>query len=75
MGQCLGHLGQFGDDGQGPPGFGACGEGERTAHGLPHAVAVTDVVTFLLSDRASWVNGAADIAVDGAQGRPSANGY
>ncbi|ABW13927.1 short-chain dehydrogenase/reductase SDR [Parafrankia sp. EAN1pec] len=35
---------------------------------------VADVVTFLPSERASWVNGAT-IAVDGAQGRPSANGY
>ena len=28
------------------------------------------MVTFVLSERASWVNGA-NIAVDGAQGRPS----
>ena len=32
---------------------------------------VADVVVFLLSERASWINGA-NIAVDGAQGRPSA---
>lgn len=39
--------------------------------GTPEGVA--DVVTFLLSDRASWINGA-HICVDGAQGRatPSA---
>ncbi|WP_322747944.1 MULTISPECIES: SDR family NAD(P)-dependent oxidoreductase [unclassified Frankia] len=43
-------------------------------HRLGTVDEVADVVTFLLSDRASWVNGA-DIAVDGAQGRPSARGY
>jgi len=37
--------------------------------GTPQEVA--DVVVFLLSERASWVNGA-NIAVDGAQGRPNA---
>jgi 3-oxoacyl-[acyl-carrier protein] reductase len=37
--------------------------------GTPEEVA--DVVTFVLSERASWVNGA-HIAVDGAQGRPTA---
>ena len=37
--------------------------------GTPEEVA--DVVTFVLSERASWINGA-NIAVDGAQGRPSA---
>ena len=37
--------------------------------GTPEEVA--DVVTFVLSDRAAWVNGA-NIAVDGAQGRPTA---
>jgi 3-oxoacyl-[acyl-carrier protein] reductase len=35
---------------------------------------IADVVTFLLSDRARWINGA-HIPVDGAQGRPSARGY
>ncbi|MDT3440837.1 SDR family oxidoreductase [Pseudofrankia sp. BMG5.37] len=44
------------------------------AQRLGTAGEVADVVTFLLSDRASWVNGA-DIGVDGAQGRPSASGY
>lgn len=37
--------------------------------GTPEEVA--DAVVFLLSERASWINGA-NIAVDGAQGRPSA---
>jgi 3-oxoacyl-[acyl-carrier protein] reductase len=37
--------------------------------GTPEEVA--DAVTFLLSERASWINGT-NIAVDGAQGRPSA---
>jgi 3-oxoacyl-[acyl-carrier protein] reductase len=37
--------------------------------GTPEEVA--DVVTFVLSERASWINGA-NIAVDGAQGRPTA---
>jgi 3-oxoacyl-[acyl-carrier protein] reductase len=37
--------------------------------GSPEEVA--DVVVFLLSDRAAWINGT-NIAVDGAQGRPSA---
>ena len=32
---------------------------------------VADVVAFVLSERASWINGA-NIPVDGAQGRPSA---
>lgn len=36
--------------------------------GTPEEVA--DVVTFVLSERASWVNGT-NIAVDGAQGRPT----
>jgi 3-oxoacyl-[acyl-carrier protein] reductase len=37
--------------------------------GTPEEVA--DVVVFLLSERAGWINGA-NIAVDGAQGRPAA---
>ena len=32
---------------------------------------IADVVTFVLSPRANWINGA-NIPVDGAQGRPSA---
>lgn len=38
---------------------------------LGTAAEVADVVTFLLSRRAQWINGA-NICVDGAQGRPSA---
>ncbi len=38
---------------------------------LGTAEEVADVVVFVLSQRASWINGA-NIAVDGAQGRPSA---
>jgi 3-oxoacyl-[acyl-carrier protein] reductase len=37
--------------------------------GTPEEVA--DVVVFVLSERAAWINGA-NIAVDGAQGRPAA---
>jgi 3-oxoacyl-[acyl-carrier protein] reductase len=37
--------------------------------GTPQEVA--DVAAFLLSERASWINGA-NIAVDGGQGRPAA---
>lgn len=41
---------------------------------LGTAEEVADVVAFLLSDRARWINGA-NICVDGAQGRPSASGW
>jgi 3-oxoacyl-[acyl-carrier protein] reductase len=37
---------------------------------LGTAEEVADVVAFVLSERATWVNGA-NIAVDGGQGRPS----
>jgi 3-oxoacyl-[acyl-carrier protein] reductase len=37
---------------------------------LGSAEEVADVVTFVLSDRARWINGA-NIPVDGAQGKPS----
>jgi NAD(P)-dependent dehydrogenase (short-subunit alcohol dehydrogenase family) len=39
------------------------------ALGTPEEVA--DVVAFVLSERATWINDA-NVAVDGAQGRPSA---
>ena len=38
---------------------------------LGTAEEVADVVTFVLSERANWINGA-HVPVDGAQGRPSA---
>ncbi|HKX33471.1 MAG TPA: SDR family oxidoreductase [Blastocatellia bacterium] len=38
---------------------------------LGHPDEVADVVAFVLSSRAMWINGA-DIPVDGAQGRPAA---
>ncbi|MBV9728294.1 MAG: SDR family oxidoreductase [Pseudonocardiales bacterium] len=40
--------------------------------GTPEEVA--DVVTFLLSERASWISGT-QICVDGAQGRPTASSW
>jgi 3-oxoacyl-[acyl-carrier protein] reductase len=40
--------------------------------GTPEEVA--DVVTFLLSERASWISGT-QICVDGAQGRPTASAW
>ena len=41
---------------------------------LGHVREVADVVTFLLSDRASWISGA-NVAVDGAQIYPSARRF
>lgn len=41
---------------------------------LGRAEEVADVVTFLLSDRASWVTGT-DVVVDGGQGYPSARRF
>ena len=38
---------------------------------LGRAEEIADVVAFVLSERASWINGA-NIPVDGAQGRPTA---
>jgi 3-oxoacyl-[acyl-carrier protein] reductase len=57
-----------------PESFAEFLERDLPAHRLGTVDEVADVVTFLLSERASWVNGT-DVAVDGAQGRPSARGY
>jgi 3-oxoacyl-[acyl-carrier protein] reductase len=57
-----------------PESFGEFIERDFPARRLGTVYEIADVVTFLLSERASWVNGA-DVAVDGAQGRPSARGY
>lgn len=46
-------------------------QGEFPAGRLGSPQEVADVVTFLVSDRARWINGAV-VPVDGAQGRPSA---
>ncbi|MCK9924179.1 SDR family oxidoreductase [Frankia sp. AgPm24] len=59
---------------QDPDGFAEFVRRDFPAGRLGHAEEVADVVAFLLSDRATWINGA-DITVDGAQGRPSAFGY
>jgi 3-oxoacyl-[acyl-carrier protein] reductase len=50
-----------------------------TVHNFPAkrlgtAEAIADVITFLLSERASWVN-RVNTCVDGAQGRPNAAGW
>jgi 3-oxoacyl-[acyl-carrier protein] reductase len=49
-------------------------ERDHPAGRLGTAEEVADVVTFLLSDRASWINGT-HICVDGAQGRASASAW
>ncbi|MCK9875829.1 SDR family oxidoreductase [Frankia sp. Ag45/Mut15] len=59
---------------QDPDGFAEFVRRDFPAGRLGNAEEVADVVAFLLSDRATWINGA-DITVDGAQGRPSAFGY
>jgi 3-oxoacyl-[acyl-carrier protein] reductase len=47
---------------------------ELPAKRLGTAEEVADVICFVLSPRAHWINGA-NVAVDGAQGNPSAGGY
>ena len=47
---------------------------ELPAKRLGTAQEVADVVTYLVSERASWINGAM-IPVDGAQGRPTAKWF
>lgn len=49
-------------------------ERDLPAGRLGTAEEIADVVTFLLSDRASWIN-SAHICVDGAQGRASASAW
>ena len=53
-----------------PEAFGAFESRELPWGRLGTPEEIADVVTFVLSERASWVNGA-NIAVDGAQGRPT----
>jgi 3-oxoacyl-[acyl-carrier protein] reductase len=53
-----------------PEGFGEFERREFPAGRLGSAEEVANVVAFVLSERASWVNGT-NIAVDGAQGRPT----
>jgi 3-oxoacyl-[acyl-carrier protein] reductase len=57
-----------------PEAFAAWLERELPAGRLGTPQEVADVVCFLLSDRAAWVNGA-HVAVDGAQGAPGMRGY
>jgi 3-oxoacyl-[acyl-carrier protein] reductase len=53
--------------------FGAFERDEFPWGRLGSAEEIADVVAFVLSDRASWINGA-NIPVDGAQGEPSLSG-
>ena len=54
-----------------PERFGAFEQREFPWGRLGTVEEIADVVTFVLSPRASWINGA-NVPVDGAQGRPSA---
>jgi NAD(P)-dependent dehydrogenase (short-subunit alcohol dehydrogenase family) len=57
-----------------PESFGRFEQDELPARRLGTPEEVADVICFVLSPRAAWINGA-NIAVDGAQGNPSAGGY
>lgn len=57
-----------------PDEFAAWLSGEFPWGRLGTADEVADVVTFLLSDRASWITGV-NVPVDGGQGRPSARRF
>lgn len=59
---------------QNPEDFAAFVETQFPFGRLGRLAEVADVVTFLLSDRASWITGA-NIAVDGAQRYPSARRF
>ena len=60
--------------GEQPERFAQFLERELPASRLGTAQEVADVVTYLVSERASWINGAM-IPVDGAQGRPTAKWF